>query len=267
MRYAYVVPAVGMMVLLLAVLGASAMKNRTEPSPAARSEGAAESFAIVELFTSEGCSSCPPADELLSKIIKESRGKRVFAMSFHVDYWDRLGWPDPFGQAAFTARQNDYANAFDARSVYTPQMIVNGRVEFVGSNDDKAENAINRALKEPAVASVTLKTTMASEGRRAAVEYVVKSAPSGAALNVALVQRGLVTKVERGENAGETLRHDNVVRVFKTIPLDDKGEGRVDIELPNGANASDLSVIAFVQERDLRAIVGAASVELAKPPN
>src|SRR6187402_1594915 len=90
-------------------------------------------FAVVELYTSEGCSSCPPADELVSKIQKESNGQPVYILAFHVDYWNRLGWKDVFGDAAYSKRQNDYAQYLKLPSVYTPQIVVNGKKEFVGS--------------------------------------------------------------------------------------------------------------------------------------
>src|SRR5271167_1475342 len=112
--------------------------------------------AVVELFTSEGCSSCPPADAALAEMAANARksGAPVFALAFHVDYWNYLGWTDRFSDAAYTRRQSDYARAFNTDQVYTPQMIVNGVDQFVGSDRDAAKRAIDAALAKPAPATV-----------------------------------------------------------------------------------------------------------------
>src|SRR3989442_220758 len=112
---------------------------------------------LVELFTSEGCSSCPPADELLTRLDQTQPipGAEVIALSEHVDYWNHLGWTDPYSSATFSARQNDYARVLDTDEIYTPQMIVDGRVQFVGNNSNRARDAIAAAAREPK-AAVTL---------------------------------------------------------------------------------------------------------------
>ena len=120
---------------------------------------AKESFAVVELFTSEGCSSCPPPDALLAEILEDARkdGRRVFCLSFHVDYWNRLGWTDPYSAPAFSRRQQSYAQAFKNDQVYTPQMIVNGTEEFVGSDRHRSRAAIDAALKRPERVQINLR--------------------------------------------------------------------------------------------------------------
>ena len=117
----------------------------------------ADGFAVVELFTSEGCSSCPPADELVARIQKENSDQPVYILSFHVDYWNNLGWKDPFSSAAYSKRQKEYANRLNLQSIYTPQVIVNGRTEFVGSDEGKMLNAIKSNLQKNSASLMTLK--------------------------------------------------------------------------------------------------------------
>ncbi|TAL43473.1 MAG: DUF1223 domain-containing protein, partial [Chitinophagaceae bacterium] len=109
--------------------------------------GTNDGFALVELFTSEGCSSCPPADELIEEVQEKYSGKNVIALSYHVDYWDRLGWKDPFSSADFTNRQEYYGGIFRLNSIYTPQAVINGETEFVGSNSAKLISSIEERLK------------------------------------------------------------------------------------------------------------------------
>jgi len=198
-------------------------------------------FAVVELFTSEGCSSCPPADRLLAEV---SKGQGVYALEFHVDYWNSLGWRDPYSAAAYSERQRAYAGE---DQVYTPQMIVNGTNSFVGSNRERAETAIAQGLA--AAPRVTLAAQL--DGDRLA--YHVSRVPAGARLCVAIVEAHRTTKVVRGENAGRTLEHARVVRAFSTTKL---AAETGSIALPGKVTGGG-SVVAFVQEES-GAILGAA---------
>jgi hypothetical protein len=227
--------------------------------------------AVLELFTSEGCSSCPPADEVLGAIAKESGGKQVYALAMHVDYWDRLGWKDPYADAAFSERQRDYASVLrSANGVYTPQMIVNGHTEFVGSDRKRADAAVADALKAAAPIRVALTVTRAAGASKVVVEYRLSTAAAegeralsaGAVLNVALVEDGLSTRVKAGENLGRTLAHERVVRRFTTIAIKDGREGAVEIEVPEGVAVERSEVIAFVQERSPGKVLGAASAKV-----
>jgi methionine-S-sulfoxide reductase len=222
-------------------------------------------FAVVELFTSEGCSSCPPADALLREILQDARkrGRRVFGLAFHVDYWDRLGWTDPYGAPAFARRQQAYARSLKIDRVYTPQMIVNGVEEFVGSDAPRSRAAIEAALKRPAGALVKLRHQEVKGTRSLAFAYAVTRAPPGAVLHVAVVERGLSSAIKRGENGGRTLRHENVVRAFRTVRLDESGQGGVELQPPAGLVPTNASVIAYVQEADSGAIAGATALALA----
>jgi hypothetical protein len=255
----------------LAALGCTSPARSGEPAaPAAEplSEARAPAgdlppVAVVELFTSEGCSSCPPADEVLGEIAASGgAGRQVFALSFHVDYWDELGWPDPFADPANTDRQRAYARAFRERGLYTPQLVVGGREGFVGSDRARARRSVDAALSRPASARVDLAVT-ARDGA-AQARYEVAGAPPGARLILALVERSRTVEVRRGENAGRTLRHDNVVRAFQSVSLDDAAAGSVTLAARPGTppRPDALAVIGYVQRPTLE-IVGAAEAAVA----
>src|SRR5215471_13162766 len=112
-------------------------------------------FAVVELFTSEGCSSCPPADNAVAKLLKE-HSSNVYVLGYHVDYWDNLGWRDIFSNASYTQIQKEYAKAFNLSSVYTPQIVVNGTEQFVGSNEAKLNADINKDLQQPSLIKINI---------------------------------------------------------------------------------------------------------------
>lgn len=217
--------------------------------------------AVLELFTSQGCSSCPSADRLLTETLAEAgkTHKNVIGLSFHVDYWDRLGWKDPFSNHAFTQRQYTYGAQFGQQGVYTPQEVLNGRQEFVGSNRSKQGSALQEALSTPATAGVQL-TTTAPNGNRLVVHYQLAGDLADAVLNVALVSRTTETTVQRGENAGRKLVHDNVVRVFQTVPATAKGT--LSVTLPADYETSNGAVVAYVQARQTLSVRGAATVRL-----
>ncbi|WCN84454.1 DUF1223 domain-containing protein [Micromonospora sp. LH3U1] len=219
-------------------------------------------FAVVELFTSQGCSSCPPAEELLTEIERDARerGQPVFTLGFHVDYWDYLGWPDRFADPAYTARQEAYAQAFVSGRLYTPQMVVNGTVEFVGSDRRQAAGAITSALTSTAPAPLALSAPDLS-GHQVALDYQTERAPEGAVLNVAIVERGLDSEIARGENAGRTLRQDNVVRAFTSVGLGGE-RGRVELAAPADLDPRNATVVGYVQENANQAIVGATAIGL-----
>jgi hypothetical protein len=201
--------------------------------------------AVVELFTSEGCSSCPPADGVLAELSRQGTDGSlpVFAIAFHVDYWDDLGWRDRFASPQLTARQYAYRRAFGARGMYTPQMIVDGREQFVGSDRDRAMGSVDEALARPAAATVSLHAR-ARGADAVVVDYDVAGAPAGAVLTIVAVDRSATVSVGAGENAGRTLHHTDVARALATLPLTLHSGTQV-LYVPSGA-ARD-AVIAFVQ--------------------
>ncbi len=230
-----------------------------EPLPAASHGG----VAVVELFTSEGCSSCPPADAVLARLASHAGRDGVFALSFHVDYWDGLGWPDRFASAENTARQNAYARSLGARGLYTPQLVVGGTDAFVGSEGDHADASIARALGVPSPVRVVVHPRKTPGD--AVVDYETSGAPAGAVLDVALVERSVSTEVRAGENSGKTLHHANVVRAFVTTPLTPPS-GTVTLRLPATLRREDADVIGYVQrpagDGTGMPVLGAASARL-----
>ena len=206
---------------------------------------------LVELYTSEGCSSCPPADRWLSATFTgNAAGAKAIALAFHVDYWDRLGWKDRFGAAAFTERQYDAMRANRARFVYTPQVLVQGR-DFPEWRERRGMTALSAAGAVPARAEITLE----AEPQRGSIAIKASArVPSGAdrkgvALYVALADSGLASDIKAGENAGAHLAHDHVVRWLSAGPSPDaNGDMRWDVALPLPTEAGSAStVVAFVQ--------------------
>lgn len=216
-------------------------------------------FALLELFTSEGCSSCPPADALLGRVVAESRvtGRRVYALSFHVDYWDHLGWKDRFSSSANTRRQRDYARRFNLASLYTPQLVVNGAQEMVGSDAPRVETALHAALAVAARTPVVV--TASARGSDVTARCRVKEAPAGAVLEVAWVDAEATSKPDGGENQGSALRHVNVARDLRTVPLNRNFDGTVVLRRPEARNGA---VIAWVQVEGSGPVLGAAAADV-----
>lgn len=224
--------------------------------------------AVVELFTSQGCSSCPSADETLRQIasLSEKGELPVYVLSFHVDYWNRLGWNDPYSDALYSNRQRGYASAIGSTRIYTPQMIVSGTIEFVGSDKPKAHAAISKSLGQQTLSTVTLKVVKNStEGGvkvgSITVQYDIAGVTEGMVLNVALVQTPKPNMVPRGENAGRELAHVNVVRAFESIRISQTA-GTIELKVSEDVDASTAKVIGFVQNPRSLAVNGAGYVTL-----
>ena len=213
-------------------------------------------FAVVELFTSEGCSSCPPADDAVADLQKRFP-ENVFVISFHVDYWDRLGWKDIYSNSVYTDRQSNYAEKFSLNSIYTPQVVVNGEKEFVGSNKNKLQQTVDDALAVTPTASIKL--AAAADKNSVSVSYNF-SGSGKFILNIALVQLTADTDVKRGENSGRKLHHINVVRDFKTIEAKDSAVGDINFSIPAGLTIKDVKVIAYVQEKKGLQVIGVSAL-------
>ncbi len=209
--------------------------------------------AVLELFTSEGCSSCPPADKLLPELIKLD--SNIIALSFHVDYWNRLGWEDPFSSSEYSERQRNYARQLHLESVYTPQLVVNGEYELVGSNRSKAESTIKMALKEKAQVKLTIDNVQMTNGK---ISFVVHSGGDfkKTDLLAALVQKHAMINVRAGENSGAKLSHTNVVRAFLRQTTADKNE--FELDMPPGIAKDDLQLVIYTQQKKDLKITGAA---------
>jgi hypothetical protein len=215
-------------------------------------------FAVVELFTSEGCSSCPPADALVAKVQKENADKPVYILAFHVDYWNRLGWKDVFSNHDYSSRQYQYGKWLKSSQVYTPQAIVNGRTEFVGSDEKSLHNAIKSGLQKAAKTELSL-DNIKVEGDKVKVQYHVSGANSSNLL-IALIEKNATTKVQGGENGGRTLAHVQIVTQLKNIALKNTS-GDESISLPHGFDPKKFELIGFVQNTSNGEITGATKVQ------
>jgi hypothetical protein len=204
---------------------------------------------VVELFTSQGCSSCPPADALLHELRKDPN---VIPIAYHVDYWNYLGWRDPFSSHDWTARQMMYQKQFSLGSSYTPQMVVNGSREMIGSNAGQVRDAINEAAQVGSIATVNVTFDQGD------VVVHMKTPRPGLQLIVVTTEDGLVTKVERGENRGLTITNDSIARSLTRFPNLAAGAAtqRVVIDLKRG------SVVAMLQDPATLRIVAAAMARL-----
>jgi hypothetical protein len=226
---------------------------------------------LVELFTSEGCSSCPPADALLARLAKTQpvAAAEVVALEEHVDYWDRLGWRDPYSSAVFTARQNDYARVFGNGGAYTPQMVVDGHAEFIGGAEGPARQAIHRAAQSPkaAVQLGWVGNSAASAATPPVLRIQIGQVPpdDSAEAFLAVTEDNLHSDVTRGENAGRALDHFGVVRDLRRIgKLDAKAAASLTAEqvvkLLPAWKRRDLHVVVFAQEMRRRRVLAVASI-------
>lgn len=244
-----------MRALLALILAASALAAEDKPAKPV----------VVELFTSEGCSSCPPADRLLQQLhrMQPVDGVEIIVLSEHVDYWNRIGWIDPFSSKAFSDRQHWYSMRWPAR-VYTPQAVVDGLVERIGSQAQRIKKVIRAAAQEE---KGEVRIDAADGTATVTVSDLPRNVP--AEVRFAVVEDDLSVDVKRGENKGRRLSHVGVVRTFETVGQIRRGEDETSIEVPFAVEQDwrreNLRLVAFVQERRTRAIVAAATVPLTPP--
>ncbi|QEM09022.1 DUF1223 domain-containing protein [Mucilaginibacter rubeus] len=248
---------VGAVALALATAAYAARKVDSVKTVSTATPG--KGFALVELFTSEGCSSCPPADELLARIQKETQDKPVYILAYHVDYWNSLGWKDIFSNAMFSKRQREYSAYLNAQ-VYTPQVIVNGKTELVGSDEPVLREAISNALNTAQTAQVTLKAQQT--GDKLAVNYELSGNTDKQQLLIAIVQKSAISKVAKGENEGRTLSHAQIVRDLKTVTLNQAKKGETTINLPKDFNQQGWEVVGFIQKKPNGEILAATKATL-----
>jgi hypothetical protein len=224
---------------------------------------------LLELFTSEGCSDCPPADRLLEALDRTQpiAGAELIVLSEHVDYWNRLGWVDRFSAPQFSARQTDYCQRLHAGGPYTPQLVVDGRAQLVGSNGAQAKAAIEAAAREPRIAMTISAATR--DGRRVTAHVAVAAGQGlksrSADLYLAVADARAESQVKRGENAGRELAHVAVVRALARIGSLKTAEGfskDVSVTAPADAGANGLRVVVFLQEPNGGKVLGAAQAKL-----
>lgn len=257
---------------LLAAGGFAWKASSAQQSGQAAPRSHAEPVVVVELFTSEGCSSCPPADALLAKLAEQGLGStRVAALEEHVDYWDDQGWKDPFSSHDWTERQYAYAAVLGNGQPYTPQMVVDGSVQFSGGRAQLAVASIAKAGEQTKTVVNLSEGTASKPGTESFSVHVSKLSPSpkGGAAEVwlAITEKGLQSDVKRGENAGQELRHAAVVRSLRKIgeakpDRDVAFSGDTSISLKKEWKPENLQAVAFVQEKKSLRILGAAEIPI-----
>ncbi|MFI5167021.1 MAG: DUF1223 domain-containing protein [Thermoanaerobaculales bacterium] len=231
--------------------------------PPAPTVARAPRFALVELFTSEGCSSCPPADRLLGRIAEEASrsAENIFALAFHVDYWNYLGWADRFARPEFGRRQHWYAAAGHWDGIYTPQIVVNGTSVLAGSDERYLRAAIADALAQSPTASMVVSAALEGTAHAVKAQVAGTGLPGSATVNIVVVEDGLSTHVLRGENAYSVLNHSRVVRAFRPLPPGATPAELV-IEVPPDLVDSRSSVVAFAQDPATGRVLAAAGAPL-----
>jgi len=241
-------------------------------TPAAES---ARKPVVVELFTSEGCSTCPPADALLQKLEEQQTivGANVIALEEHVDYWNHDGWSDPYSSPEWTQRQMAYKDLFKTKEVYTPQMVVDGQKQFLGSSERDATLEIEKAARlvetDVAITSERPDTTGSQQFTVSVGKLAGNTTRDVAEVWLAVTEDGLQSSVNRGENSGLVLRHAATLRSLRKIgfadpsraPVSFAGDARVKFD--SHWNPDHLHVVAFVQEKKSRQILGAASMKVS----
>jgi hypothetical protein len=258
--------------LLICALGCGAETKTAAASPAAAARASepeaapvapAERTVLLELYTSQGCSSCPPADALLAELADDPQ-LDIVPLAFHVDYWDDLGWKDPYASPAWTARQRAFAAANGSRRVYTPQLLVDGQDPRIGHSRARARQAIEAAAARPAPVHLDVATTLQDDDVR--VSVTVEGSPAQPAdVWVALYEDEIVTDVRRGENAGRTLEHEGVVRQLRracSLPVDAPVQDCTAVMERDAMDGSSGGVAVFVQETGTPQIMGATRAQL-----
>ncbi len=215
---------------------------------------------VVELFTSQGCSSCPPADELLAEV-QEQYGDDVITLSYHVDYWDYIGWKDPFASQAITQKQYAYATAFRSRQVYTPQAVINGNSHFTGSDQRKMNLALqsNTLKNSNPIALGKVKST----GNKYFADYTIANPGTAESVTFVLTLKSRTTAIKRGENRNKTLTNHNIV--IDQVTVDIQKEGSIQLSKPAWVSPEDeLAIVAYVTKNNV-GITSATRKPLVSP--
>ena len=239
-----------LLLLLITVLFYSFNSFSANSNEQLPQKAASNAFVVLELFTSQGCSSCPAADAQLKKISAQAKTKNLplYTLSFHVDYWDHLGWKDSFSDELFTARQYSYARVFSRLNIYTPQMVVNGTHEFVGSDKSQCERVLSQALQTENDESIRLKGNYTAYKDELQIKFEVANSFRGF-VNIALVQKEAKINIKRGENSGRIINYVDIVRAFRQIDWSAGQQGLVTLDKPEDLPDKDIKVIIYLQNK------------------
>jgi hypothetical protein len=256
-----------LLIALFVLVGLSQSKT-AKPTPPAYNSSSAAHAVVVELFTSEGCSSCPPADLILKKLSEQptTPGAEIIALEEHVDYWDHQGWKDPYSNAEYTERQNEYAQVLRKGGIYTPQMIVDGQTEFIGGHASEAMTVIQKASAQPKF-DVQLSPSTNTDNNKATFDIRVSNLAAlpevkDSELWVAITEKNLYSDVKAGENSGERLEHAPVVRKIQRVdsfrsPGDHQAHAAIKLE--GFWQRQNLAFVAFTTDKRTHKITGAAT--------
>lgn len=237
-----------------------ATASQNKPSQKAYNPSTSDAgFAVMELFTSQGCSSCPAADNLLGKYAA-LHNEHIIALAFHVDYWNRLGWTDSFSSGKYSQRQRDYAMTITNSSVYTPQLVINGEKEFVGSDVVKISAAVSNAVKLKAAVTISI-DKIEKNGKNISVKYTLDKTLKNTTMQAALVQKQVFTNILKGENRGLALINYNVVRDFNSSQTSNISS-IINLKLPAGYTEKDFEVALFLQDNASGKIIGVVKTPL-----
>jgi len=246
MKIIKLVPVYIMLALGFSITAFAQNNNAAKP--------AKKGFAVLELFTSEGCSSCPPADELMGKIQEEYKANDVYVLSYHVDYWDNQGWKDVFASPDYTKRQYQYGEWLGVQPIYTPQLIINGKAQYIGSQAADIRAALKKAFVTPTAISLSLNGVKAKNS--VVINYTTNSTSKNARLHIAVVQKSAKSNVKRGENSGRVLSHYQIVRHLHTTTIGKGGKGSVTVQVASAFNTIDYEIVGFIQDIATGSILG-----------
>lgn len=244
--------------LILLGIGVGVNLQKESSTPDSAVEHFSDDLILLELFTSQGCSSCPPAESVLAKIANDDRYSAVvIPLAYHVDYWDYLGWRDPFSSTQWTERQANYREAFGEATLYTPQIVIQGEYEAVGSDENKIKKRINQLVSTPKenLAKISIKDVVLKDNH--VLLNVMASRQDSSFKGMVMVMAAVfenvsATDVQAGENAGRTLRNDYVVRSLDAKPLMLAKEGQKHIQvsllLEEDWNHENLGIVSWIQD-------------------
>ena len=214
-------------------------------------------FVVLELFTSQGCSSCPPADAVLAQYAMQNN-PNIIPLAFHVDYWNRLGWKDPFSKAQFSQRQSDYANSMNSQGSYTPQLIINGKHELVGSKENEIKELVNQELAIKKQYTISIRKATLNKNQ-VTTEFDIDGSLPNTVINLALLKKKEFTSIKRGENQGLQQTNYAIVYDFKAVSSSSKSEN---FEFKKEWLPSDFFVVTYLQNSKTGKILAASRAEI-----
>lgn len=250
-----------LLLICFAALSIASVYYFSKKTEEKKNQESKKGFAVVELFTSEGCAACPPAHELLAKIERDNPTKNIYTLAYHVHFWDREKWKDQFSNVEYSRRQLNYAKWLNVPKVYAPQVVVNGQSEFAGTDELKIQKIIDESLIRSS--KIRLKIQAAQDDDKLIVNYQVQASSETMYLQLAIVQKSSSGEVKEGGHKGHLFTHVQTVRGFHSKQLTKEGRGIIIIEVPQGFNSKEWEAIAIVQDSNNNGeILAARKVDL-----